>query len=432
MQLDEWQLRILSTTGNICLCSGRQVGKSTIVARKAGEFAATHQKKSVLIISATERQAEELFIKTLAYIKDSYSNLIKSGRDKPTKHILKLKNGSIIRCLPVGSGGVGVRGFTTDMLIADEAAFIPDDVWLAVTPQLLTTGGDIILLSTPHGRQGYFYECFQSEDFTKFHVNSEEVIRNRTIGEGWSEIQKIKALEHLEREKKKMSANEYAQEYMGEFIAEFSIFFRDELIRKSCVKKRSGNIVNGNTYFLGVDVARMGDDDVSFQIIDRTDRKKIIHVDSIKMKKVYLNEIYDRILELDSKYKFKKIFIDDGGIGVGVFDFLKVHEQTKGRIEAINNNKRVLDRDEKHKKKLLKEDLYNNLLGLMERGEIWLLDDDEVIESLKSCQYEYLTKLNSPTLLRIFSNPHSKSHIVEGLIRAAWAHQDKTLNIWVR
>ena len=65
-----------------------------------------------------------------------------------------------IKFLPTGESGYGIRGFTIDLLICDEAAFINEEVWQAVTPMLAVTGGDIWLLSTPHGREGYYYRCF--------------------------------------------------------------------------------------------------------------------------------------------------------------------------------------------------------------------------------------------------------------------------------
>ena len=429
LNLDDWQKEILKAQGNILLVSGRQVGKSTIIAKKAGDFATDAPRKSVLIISATERQAEELFIKCLNYIIDKDERLIMKGKNRPTKHIIKLKNGSIIRCLPTGLAGTGIRGFTIDLLIADEAAFINEEVWLAVTPMLLTTGGDIILVSTPHGRAGYFWRCYNDKSFTVFHIKSEEVIKNRAISDSWTEIQRIKALEHLEREKKSMTTLQYAQEYLGEFVEELRQFFNDDIIKRCMIKKRPGMIAREKTYFLGVDVARMGRDECTFEIIDRSDRNKLIHIERIVIKKIYLNEVTNKILELNKLYNFRAIYIDDGGIGVGVFDYLLEREETKRKVVAINNRSRPLDRNEEHKKKILKEDLYNNLLGLMERGEIFLLDDDEIFQSLKSVQYEYNLKESAITKLRIFGN---YTHIAEGLIRAAWCNKDKRLKIWVR
>jgi len=429
LNLDLWQKEILETKGNIVLCSGRQVGKSLIISRRDGEFAVKNAGVSVLIISATERQATELFLKVLNYLEDNYKHMIRGGKDRPTKHIIKLKNNSIIRCLPTGLSGTGIRGFTINRLTADEASFIPDSVWGAVTPMLLTTGGDIALLSTPHGKRGYFYECYNSKDFKTFHVKSEEVIKNRKISPSWTEFQRERAINHLEKEKGRMSSSEYAQEYCGEFIEDLQQFFPDEVIKKCMMMKRPKTFNRNRDYFLGVDVARMGEDECVFAIIDRTDRKNLIHIENIIFKKVYLNEVYNKILNLEERYNFKKIYIDDGGIGVGVFDYLLAEDKTKRKVEAINNRSRPLNRDETHKKKLLKEDLYNNLLGIMERGEIKLLDDDEIFQSFKSIQYEYVKKENQLTKFRIFG---SYSHIVEALIRASWCIKDKTLNIWVR
>lgn len=431
INLDEWQKEILNTKGSIILCSGRQVGKSTIIAHRDGERAAKNPNESILIVSKTERQAELLFLKVLLYIEDNYKYLIAKGKDKPTKHMLKLKNGSIIRCLPTGEAGEGIRGFTLTKLTIDEAPLVDERVYNAVIPSLLTKGTDMDLLGTPHGAIGFFYECYKNADklFNVFHVNSEEVMNNRKISQSWTEKDKENALKHLEQAKRLMSAREYAQEYMGEFIPEFSQFFSDELIRKCMTQKRRPIFARNRTYFLGVDIARMGDDESTFEIIDRTSKDMLFHVDSIITTKTKLNETADKIIELDKRYQFRNIYIDTGGIGIAVFDWLLAHEQTKRKIVPINNRDMPLDRDEVKKKRLLKEDLYNNLLMLMERGMIQLLDDDEVFMSLKSVQYEYTTAPNTLTKLRIFGN---YTHIAEGLIRSAWCVKDKSLNIWVR
>ena len=137
--LDPWQEKILATPGNICVRSGRQVGKSTVVSIKAGEYAMKNKNKVIMVVAAVERSAYLLFEKILSYI---HARNKKSISGRPTKKEIKLKNGSKILCLPTGDSGFGIRGHTIDLLIADEAAFINDDVWTAVTPMLTVTGGD--------------------------------------------------------------------------------------------------------------------------------------------------------------------------------------------------------------------------------------------------------------------------------------------------
>jgi len=410
-KLDDWQKQVLETQGNICLRSGRQVGKSTVISIKAAEYAIKNPNKTVLVIASVERQAYLLFEKILAHLMEHYKPYIKKGRNRPTKSKVMLKNKSVIYCLPTGLTGYGIRGYTINLLIADEAAFIPEEVWTAVTPMLAVTRGKIILLSTPHGREGYFYRCFSDESFTSFHVSSEDCPR--------------KDIDFLSKEKERMTKLQYAQEYLGEFIDELRQFFPDDLIKKTCIMPRRDTIWQGRHYSLGVDVARMGADESSFEILDLSNNKKIKQVENIITRKTLTTDTTKKILLLESEYRFRNIYIDDGGLGVGVFDQLLEEETTRRKVVAINNARRSLERGEKgRQKKLLKEDLYNNLLRLMERKEIKLLDDDEIGLSLKSIQYEY----NDEGQLKIFGN---YSHITEGLIRAAWAVKNKPLNIYV-
>ena len=409
--LDPWQQTILDTEGNISLRSGRQVGKSTIISIKAGDYAAKHPNKTILVVASVERQALLLFEKILSHIYNTHKNQILKGKDKPTKHKLKLKNGSVIHCLPTGLSGYGIRGYTINLLIADEAAFIPEEVWTAVTPMLAITGGDIILLSTPFGRGNYFHRCFSDPNFTHFHISSEDCPR--------------KNQEFLDREKGRMTKMQYAQEYLGEFVDELRQFFPDELIKKCMKEKRPERISPVGTYYLGVDIARMGEDESTFEIIRRDSPKALYHIENLITKHTLLTETTRLIISLEKQYNFRQIFIDDGGMGVGVFDQLLAHDSTKRKTIAINSLPRPLTSDEKRKKRTMKEDLYNNLLGLMERGEIKLLDDDEIFLSLKSVQYEY----QEGGKLKIFG---SYTHIAEGLIRAAWCSTTKALNIWIR
>ena len=410
-ELDEWQEEVMNTKGNLCLRSGRQVGKSFVIAIKAAEYAVKHRNKTVMIVASVERQAYLLFEKVVAYMLDKHKYKIKMGKDRPTKNKMNLLNGSRIYCLPTGMTGAGIRGFTIDLFIADEAAFIPEEVFVAVIPALAVTKGDIWLLSTPHGRQGFYYDCFQREDFTTFHVSSLDCPR--------------KDDEFLEREKARMTKVQFAQEYLGEFVDELMQLFPTPLINKCMTLSPTGFIPSSSRgeRFLGVDVARMGGDETVLISLERyRDRCRMIEMDVNE--EARLTETAKRILYSDKKHNYRNIYIDDGGLGAGVFDMLLLDEQTRRKVEAINNSSRPLVHDERRKKKLLKEDLYVNLLRLMEKGNIDLFDDENVLLSLKSVQYEY----TDDKQIKIFSK---YGHIAEALIRAAWCMRSKTLSIWV-
>lgn len=412
MELDPWQEEVINTKGNICLRSGRQVGKSTVIGLKAAQFALENEGKLIMVISKTERQAGLLFAKILMNIHNLDKKQIKTGKDRPTKHIINLRNGSVIHCLPAGDTGFGIMGFTIDLLIADEAAFIPEEVWNSIIPALAITRGAIWLLSTPFVKEGYYYNCFHDNNFTSFHTSSEDCPRKDEV--------------FLENKRATLTKSQYAQMYLGEFVDEFRQFFTDELIKNCCILPESNQnqTTSFRDYFLGVDIARMGEDDSTFEIIDRSNKKLLLHIKNEITSKTLTTDTTRKIVDLDKKYHFKQIFLDSGGVGAGVLDQLLEIDSIKRRVIGINNAQRSID-NQGSTRKIIKEDLYDNLLKLMETGMIKILDDDEVKASLKGIQFEY-----SDTGRMIING--KDDHIVEGLVRAAWCSKDKSLNIFMR
>lgn len=435
VEWDDWQREILEADGHILLCTGRQVGKTLTFAAKASERMIKERDTKIIAVSLTEDQAFLMRAMVEDYIKRNYPTYLRvKKKDKPTKNRIKLSNGSEYIVRPVGNHGNAVRGFTANVLIVDEAAYMPELMWLAAKPTLLTTGGDIWLCSTPHGKEGYFYEAFQNKQnrYKVFHISSEEVIHNRPISKSWSAEKRKAAIRLLEEEKNDMSDLRYAQEYRGEFIDELRRYFSDELIERACVLKRPEVLQKNADYYLGVDIARMGGDESTFEIIKKVSPENLIQVENIITKKTLTTETEQKIIELNRQYdKLKKIYIDAGAgsLGVGVFDHLLQNNETKRKVEAINNRARPLDRDEKSKTKILKEDLYDNLRALLQKGHIKLLDDESLKLSLRSIQYEYMMTNKGLSKLRIFGN---HAHVVEGLIRAVICSKEKTLSIWVR
>lgn len=416
---DEWQRQVIETEGNICLRSGRQVGKSRTIAKKASIYAINHPKKSVMIISATERQAYLLFSKVLGYLHDNFRSSLRSGKDRPTKTEIKLKNGTIIRCLPTGLDGIGIRGYTVDLLIADEAAYIPEDVWPAVTPMLATTKGALILLSTPKGVGNFFYDCYHNPSFKTFHVSSEDCPR----------ISK----EFLENEKKRLTKLQYAQEYLGEFTDNLRQVFPDKLIKDHMTLERPPLSLPSAFYgdfSMGVDIARMGGDECTFEIFKRND-DVFYQVENYVTQNILIPQTIQRVKDFNLTYKdINKNYIDTGGMGVAVFDFLL--QEMGNRVVAIDNATRPVEKDRWHngkdvnprKSRLMKEQLYMNAKRLLEQDRCWLLKDDEIFLSLKSVQCEYTEGGD----LKIFGN---YTHIAEGIIRALWYSQEKVNKVWI-
>lgn len=153
--LDPWQVRLLrSDAPRILLNCSRQSGKSTMAGVVALHKAFTTPGSLVLILAPAERQAKELFTK----VAQAYRVL---GHVVPAESYRKmgaeLANGSRIEALP-GTEKT-IRGFSgVDLLLVDEASRVADELYYAVRPMLAVSGGRLMMLTTPYGRRGVFYE----------------------------------------------------------------------------------------------------------------------------------------------------------------------------------------------------------------------------------------------------------------------------------
>jgi hypothetical protein len=154
---DVWQAEVLRTDApRVLLNTSRQSGKSTTSATKAMHVATYEPGSLILLLSPSMRQSGELFRKVTAVYK-SLGRPVPSDAESATT--LSLENGSRIVSLP-GTEGT-VRSYSAvRLLLVDEAARVPDDVIAAVRPMLAVSGGQLIALSTPFGRRGWWHEAW--------------------------------------------------------------------------------------------------------------------------------------------------------------------------------------------------------------------------------------------------------------------------------
>ena len=414
IKLDPWQRDYINTKGNVAVRAGRQSGKSFAQSLRVALFALLNEKTQTLIIGAVDRQSVELFEKVKSHIFVLAKHMIKK---KPTLHKVELRNGSKIIALPAGRTGYGLRNYTIHKLVADEAHYIPEEVWTAVRPMLATTGGTMDILSTPRGNVGFFYEAFQKgSDFTTFHTTTAKCPR---IDEDF-----------LKLEKKRMTNLQFMQEYEAEFLDSLQQFFTKELIDSCILPPKTSlspsSLFHGaGDYYLGIDLAGYGGDENAYVVMEMFDNDycKVKSVETTQ--KVSAVNTVEKILDLDRTWDFQKIYLDDGGIGTPILDFLIRNDAVKRKAEGINNASRSILANKTKARRILKEDLYGNLKLLMERGMIQIPNDENLIMSLLSIQVEIDPVTQN---VKIFGK---YSHITEGLIRAAWATKTKGLKLWI-
>ena len=223
MDPDGWQERLLrSDASRVLLLCSRQTGKSTMAALIGLHRALTHPGALVLILAPAERQAKETFAKAAAFYKTLGHP---TPADSYRKLGMELTNGSRIEALP-GSEKT-IRGFSgVDLLILDEAARVDDDLYFAVRPMLAVSGGALIMLSTPAGKRGVFFEEWTNgAGWERYEVTVEECPR---IGEKF-----------IEEERKSLPARIFRQEYECSFEDVEDQVFAYELVEQAITEEVS-------------------------------------------------------------------------------------------------------------------------------------------------------------------------------------------------
>jgi hypothetical protein len=219
---DAWQAAVLRWGGQrLALNCARQTGKSTTAAALALHRAVYYPGSLILVVSPSQRQSTELFRK----VGELLGRLDDAGRGTGRRELVEdnrlscvLANRSRIVSLP--SSEATVRGFSgASLIIEDEASRVPDDLYRAMRPMLATSGGRLVLMSTPYGKRGHFWDVWSEG------------------GPEWERV-KVPATEcprisaaFLAEEQRSLGSWWFSQEYLCEFIDAAASAFTWEMVQ---------------------------------------------------------------------------------------------------------------------------------------------------------------------------------------------------------
>jgi hypothetical protein len=215
---DPWQERLLrSPTREQLACCSRQAGKSRVAGAKILHTALTRPNSLVLLLSKTDRQAREVFSRDVMALFNALGRPVAKSNDMISE--LHLENGSRVIPLPCREETVRVYSAVT-LLVLDEAARIPDILYDAVRPMLITSRGSVLACSTPFGKRGWFYEAWErgGPAWERYRVTALECPR---IGAA-----------ALERERRRHPEWWVRQEYLCSFEATANSAFDHECVMR--------------------------------------------------------------------------------------------------------------------------------------------------------------------------------------------------------
>jgi hypothetical protein len=318
----------------------RQAGVSTVTAAWASKklaFARKEKPEKILIIANKLDTSMEMANKVRSFT-EQWPDWVGIGfsAEKNSQRHFKLNNGCEVKA--VATSKDALRGYTPTILIFDEAAFIEadGDFWSACMASL-STGGKVIVVSTPNGYDPIYYEIYdqalrgmndfkisemfwyrdprytkdlymvKTKDLVHYLLNREDypvdVLIDLSMDNPYERDHSI-VKDYVEQgykpcsswfegmvKKLKYDRRKVAQELECNFLGSGDNVFDSELmqnIAKNQLRepqaKLMGNAlwifkepVNGHKYVMGVDVSRGDSEDFSsIQIIDFDEREQVL------------------------------------------------------------------------------------------------------------------------------------------------------------
>ena len=382
----------------------RQAGVTTVTAAwisKRLQFAKPENPDRVLLIANKRDTAVEMANKDRHFL-EQWPDWINVGfsPDKNSESRFRLNNGCEVKA--VATSADALRGYTPTILVFDEAAYIEagDDFW-AASMASLSTGGKIILISTPNGYDQIYYGVYDQaiRGVNDFHITDLRWFKDPRYTKDlrWVKCQDIchymlnreqynddevvmydfdieKYQQYHEQgykpfsswfesmsKKFKYDRRKIAQELECDFLGsgdgvipgEIQENIAKNMIRQPKEKYMQGTFwqwkepVDGHRYIMGVDVSRGDSEDFSsINIVDFDDREQVVEYigkippDDLASIAYKWGVLYDAFIVIDIT----------GGMGIATSRKLQEMNYKNLYIDGINTqniwdyNKKVMEK----------------------------------------------------------------------------------------
>lgn len=193
-----------------------------------------------------------------------------------------------------------IRSEAFNLVVGDEAAKIDGDGWNdAVRPTLADADGDEILISTPKGKNWFYYEYLKGQAQNDGYMS-------------WTAPTKANPIETIRRAyelaKTRVPERTFRQEWEAQFV-EDGVLFRNVVLRELAKKIDKG--IDGRQYIIGADWGRTNDATV-FSVLDMQ-AKTQVYMDRMTDTDYYSQRI--RLKALHEKFNKSLCLVETNSIG---------------------------------------------------------------------------------------------------------------------
>lgn len=370
LRKDQWNIAKHPAKVKI-LSMGRRWGKTTFGG--CISVASAYQGYKVAWVVPTYKPGLVLW----RFIKNSLSPLIVANVVKTHEgnRTVDFKNSGGFIGIYSADNADAIRGDWFDIVIIDEAAMVKEYVWSdVIQPTLADVDGSAILISTPKGKNWFYYEWL----YGKKSMNSD--IASFQAPTSDNPIKTIKEAAEKAKNSPRITERTYRQEWLAEFMSDGS-FFRNIAnnlyIPDNDPQKHKGHKIGG-----GVDWAKKNDfTAISIICADCT---KEIAID--RFNKIDYEYQKERLKLMYNKWFVNHILAESNAMGEPLIDSLS-HQGLM--INGFNTSS------------ISKGQIISSLGLALEKEEIKWIKDDEWTMELESYEME----INRKTGRESFSAP---------------------------
>lgn len=352
----------------------RQVGKTTVLTAVLLYYALSYKNGFSILMEPTNKQCGKVFTEMKNQLENT--GVLKSANLSTL--ILEFITGSKIQFLSGEADIASFQGYVVKngVLCIDEAAFITDDVFYALTPTTDVHKCPIILTSTPRFRTGFFYNYF---------VEGVDNQNNTVKARDWAG-NSILTPEKMDFYKRTLPERLFRNYYLGEFSDAIGSVF-------GSFNHVLSNDFDDPTYYemkweknidcyCGIDWSSgQGQDYTSISFFNSNRQQIYIeHFNDLDE-----TQTIERIVELLKIYRPKVTQYEKNGIGV-VFGGLLSKAVAKANL---NVGLRPFVTSNTSKTKLV-----NSLIVAIQNNEVQLLNDERLIGELSTYEVQQLQSGN--------------------------------------
>ena len=305
--LADWQASSLTLTRRTTvLVAPRQSGKSRSLSVVALWWAYSRPDQRVLVVSAGEDASRRLLAQAAAVA--IRSPLLSGSVTDENSGLLTLSNGSEIRSVPASERAI--RGWTTDLLLIDEAAQVDDDLILgaAIPTTAARPDARIVLAGSPGAPEGAFYSFAEQGTQGDEHVATHQWNLTDATWIGRSVIASARSA---------LAPAQYEREFEGRFA---DTGLEERVIDRDLIDDAQRRTLEPGELLYGVDVARHGGDETVIVAL----RGGVARVEWAT-KSADLMQTAGKLasLSIDPARPSAPIHLDAIGLGYGVLDRLR-------------------------------------------------------------------------------------------------------------